>query len=134
MERAKFGNGKMQDLVVIRSELATLTHAITLFLKLLSIGELARVGRYMETHGEELRDIKHTLHRVIAPAQTENHEEKSILTSYTEDDKAVWKEFRRQLIKLGVSSKVLKKFQEPIKRYAFELGKRGAFGCTARGG
>ena len=80
----------------------------------------------MDNHGEDLRDIKTNLHWVVASMQANSHEEKSILTTYTEDDKAVWKEFRRELIKLGVSSRVLRKHEEAIRKYVFALGKKGA--------
>jgi len=132
-QKVKFGNGEMQDLGIIRTELATYTQSITLFLNLLSIGELGRVGRYMDNHGEDLRDIKTNLHWVVASMQANSHEEKSILTTYTEDDKAVWKEFRRELIKLGVSSRVLRKHEDAIRKYVFALGKKGALDAPVVG-
>src|SRR6266536_211337 len=52
--KVKFGNGEMQDLGKIRSELTTFTQAITLFLNLLCIGSQGKVERYMDEHGEEL--------------------------------------------------------------------------------
>jgi hypothetical protein len=124
-QRVRFGNGEMQDLGKIRSELATYTQAMTLFLNLLSIGSQGKVEAYMDSHGEELREIKHSLHWVTASMQASSHEEKSILTSYAEDDKAVWKAFRRELIKEGVSSRLLEKHKKTIKRYVMELGERG---------
>ncbi|KAG4438412.1 hypothetical protein IFR05_006118 [Cadophora sp. M221] len=125
-KQIRFGNGEMQDIGNIRMELSTYTQAITLFLNLLAMGELGKVGRYMETHGEELREIRHSLHWVVATAQAKSHEEKSILTSYTEDDKGVWKEFRRELIREGFSSKTLGRYKKTIKSYVLELGERGA--------
>lgn len=125
-KQIRFGNGEMQDIGKLRTELATYTQAITLFLGLLAMGELGKVGRYMETHGEELREIRHSLHWVVATAQAKSHEEKSILTSYTEDDKGVWKEFRRELIREGFSSKTLGRYKKTIKSYVLELGERGA--------
>jgi hypothetical protein len=98
-QRVRFGNGEMLDLEKIRSELATYTQAMTLFLNLLSIGSQGKAEAYRDSHGEELREIKHSLHWVTASMQASSHEEKSILTSYAEDDKAVWKAFRRELIK-----------------------------------
>ncbi|KAH7356638.1 hypothetical protein BKA65DRAFT_376779, partial [Rhexocercosporidium sp. MPI-PUGE-AT-0058] len=123
-KQVRFGNGEMQDLGEIRTELATYTQAITLFLNLLAMGELGEVSRYMETNGEELREIKNSLHWVISSTQARSYEENSILTSYTEDDKSVWKDFRRELIGEGFSSEILKRHQEAIKMYALELGKR----------
>jgi hypothetical protein len=42
------------------------------------------------------------------------------------DDKAIWKDFRRELIREGFSSEVLEKHMETIKDYVLELGNRGA--------
>jgi hypothetical protein len=112
----RFGNGEMLDLGKIRSELATYTQAMTLFLNLLSIGSQGKVEAYMDSHGEELRETKHSLHWVTASMQASSHEEKSILTSYAEDDKAVWKAFKRELVKEGVSSRLLEKHKKTIKR------------------
>jgi hypothetical protein len=47
------------------------------------------------------------------------------LTSYTNDDKAFWKELRRELVKEGYSSTALEK-HKAIKDYVRELGTIGA--------
>jgi hypothetical protein len=125
-KRVRFGNGEMQDLAKIRTELATYTQAITLYLNLLSIGSQGKVEVYMNSHGRELREIKQSLHWVTASMQANSSEEMSILTTYTEDDKGVWKAFRRELIKEGFSSQVLSKHKETIQKYVLELGQRGA--------
>lgn len=49
----------------------------------------------------------------------------SILTSYTDDDKLFWKEFRRELVKEGFPSSVIKKNRRVIMKYVMELGSRG---------
>jgi hypothetical protein len=127
--KVRFGNGEMQDLGKIRSELATYTQAITLFLNLLGFGSQGKVERYMESHGAELREIKARLNWVTAKLQVREistHREGSILSSYVGDDKEFWKIFRRELIQDGFSSKVLGKHKETIKSYVMELGTRGA--------
>lgn len=125
-QRVKFGNGEMLDLGKIRSELATHTQALNMFLNLLSIGSQGKVEKYMDSHGEDLREIKDSLHWVTASMQASSHEEKSILTTYAEDDKAIWKTFRRELIKEGFSSRLLDEHKRAIKEYVIELGERGA--------
>jgi hypothetical protein len=128
-QRVKFGNGEMQDLSKIRSELTSYTHAITLFLNLLGLRSQGKVERYMESHGQELREVKTSLNWVTAKLQaregTAPPGEKSILSSYVGDDKEVWKMFRRELIKDGVSSRILDKHKTTIKKYVMELGERG---------
>ena len=124
-QKVRFGNGEMQDLGKIRLEVVTYTQALTLFLNLLSVGTLGKMEAYMECHGDDLREIKQSLHWVTASMQATSNREGSILTTYTEDDKAVWKDFRRELIKEGFSSRLLDKHQRAIKRYIMELGRRG---------
>ncbi|TVY14039.1 hypothetical protein LARI1_G007596 [Lachnellula arida] len=125
-QKVKFGNGEMLDLGKIRAELATHTQALNLFLNLLSIGTQGKVEKYMDSHGEELRDIKHSLHWVTSSMQAKSHEEKSILTTYGDDDKAIWKAFRRELIEEGFSGRLLDRHKSTIKNYVMELGARGA--------
>jgi hypothetical protein len=84
-QKVKFGNGELEDLDKIRSELATYTQAITLTLSLAGLGSQGKVKRYMENHGDELRDIKANLNWVTAKLQVKEglkHGEKSILSSY----------------------------------------------------
>jgi hypothetical protein len=59
----------MQDLDEIRSELATYTQAITLSLNLVGLSRQGKVERYMENHGNELREIKASLNWVTAKFQ-----------------------------------------------------------------
>ncbi|TVY48241.1 hypothetical protein LCER1_G008284 [Lachnellula cervina] len=125
-QKVKFGNGEMLDLGKIRAELATHTQALNLFLNLLSIGSQGKMEKYMDSHGEELRDIKHSLHWVTSSMQAKSHEEKSILTTYGDDDKAIWKAFRRELIEEGFSGRLLDRHKSIIKDYVMELGARGA--------
>ena len=125
-QKVRFGNGEMLDLGVIRAELATHTQALNMFLNLLSIGSQGKVEKYMDAHGEELRDIKHSLHWVTSSMQAKSHEENSILTTYGDDDKAIWKAFRRELIEEGFSGQLLDRHKSTIKNYVMELGERGA--------
>jgi hypothetical protein len=132
-QKVKFGNGEMQDLDKIRSELATYTQAITLFLNLAGLGSQGKVERYMESQGDELRDIKASLNLLTAKLQVKEgstHGERSILSSYDSDDKEVWKMFRRELILDGFSSKVLSRHKETIRSYVMELGARGVLDDT----
>jgi len=118
----------MLDLDKIRSELTTYTQAITLSLNLLGLNSQGKVERYMESHGDDLRDIKASLNWITAKFQVREgstHGERSILSSYVGDDKEVWKIFRRELIQDGFSSQVLKRHKETIKKYVVELGARG---------
>jgi hypothetical protein len=127
-KKLKFGNGEMLDLVEIRLKISTSTSALTLFLNLLSIGSQGKVETYMESHGDELKEMRRSLNWITASMQAKSPKagEGSILTTYAGDDKSIWKDFRRELIKEGFSSNILKKYKEIIKEYVLELGDRGA--------
>lgn len=125
-KQIRFGNGEMQDLDHIRSELATHAQAFNMFPNLLSIGSQEKVEEYMDLQGQDLREIKMTLNWLIASMRADRHKETSILTIYTEDDKGIWKAFRRELIKEGFSHRTLSKHKRTIKRYVLELGEKGA--------
>jgi hypothetical protein len=125
--KVQFGNGEMKDIAKIMQELSTYTSAITLFLNLLTMGSQGKVEEHMESHGEELRELRHSLNWITAMLQANNgNREGSTLTSYGEDDKTIWKEFRRELLKEGFSSEELRKHKAIIKDYVMELGSRGA--------
>jgi hypothetical protein len=127
-KKVQFGNGEMLDLAELRLKLATSTSALTLFLNLLSIGSQGKVESYMESHGDELKGMRKSLNWITASMQAKAPRagEGSILTTYAGDDKAIWKDFRRELIREGFSSEVLERHMETIKNYVLELGNRGA--------
>jgi len=127
-KKVQFGNGEMLDLVEIRLKISTSTSALTLFLNLLSIGSQGKVESYMESQGDELREMRRSLNWITASMQAKAPKagEGSILTTYAGDDKAIWKDFRRELIKERFSSEALQRHKETIKDYVLELGSRGA--------
>ncbi len=127
-KKVQFGNGEMLDLAELRLKVATSTSALTLFLNLLSIGSQGKVESYMESQGDELKEMRRSLNWITASMQAKAPKagEGSILTTYAGDDKAIWKDFRRELIREGFSSEVLERHMETIKDYVIELGNRGA--------
>jgi hypothetical protein len=129
-KRVQFGNGEMLDLAELRLKIATSTSALSLFLNLLSIGSQGKVESYMESQGDELREMRRSLNWITASMQAKAPKagEGSVLTTYAGDDKMIWKDFRRELIKEGFSSEVLQRHKDIIKDYVMELGSRGALG------
>ena len=69
--------------------------------------------------------MRQSLNWITAELQARSRDG-SILTSYAEDDKRVWKEFRRGLVRERFSSKVIEKHGKTIREYIMELGTRGA--------
>jgi hypothetical protein len=126
-QRVKFGNGEMQDLSKIRLQLVTYTSAITIFINALSLGSQGKVEEHMTLQGGELQRMRRSLDWIVASLQASNgNAEGSILTYYTDDDQAIWRDFRRELIQQGYSSNFLKKHKGTIQNYIHELGQRGA--------
>ena len=125
-QKIRFGNGTMGDLAEQRGKLTYYTSALSLFLNMVSMGTMGRVERQMTDAGGELKEIKVAVHGITAHLMSRsNRHEGSILTAYADDDRAVWKEFRRELVEDGFSSSVIRKHKRLIKAYIEELGSRG---------
>jgi hypothetical protein len=118
--KIKFGNGEIQDLSELRVKISTYTSAITLQLNLISMSSQGRVEREI---GNALPEIRESLNWIAAKLSTSN--EGSILTSYSGDDKGVWKELRRELILEGFASPHIRQYKAMIMDYIKEVGERG---------
>ena len=79
----------------------------------------------MNDAGGDLKEIKEAVNGITAHLIAKDRSEGSVLTAYPDDDKAIWKEFRRELISDGFSSSVIGKHKHLIKAYIGELGARG---------
>ena len=127
-QKIKFGNGKMADIAEMRAKLTYYTSAMSLFLNMVSMGTMGRVERQMNDTGGDLKEIKTAVNGITAYLMSSsNRHEGSVLTAYAGDDRAVWKEFRRELVEDGFSSSLIRKHKKLIKAYIEELGSRGLF-------
>ena len=124
-QQIKFGNGQIASLADQRNMLTYYTSALSLYLNMISVGAVGRVEQQMEDAGGELREIRLAVNSITAHFLTKANCEGSVLTAYADDDKAVWKEFRRELIRDGFSSHHLRKHKTLIQAYLQELGDRG---------
>ncbi|MCJ1264874.1 hypothetical protein MMC22_004749 [Lobaria immixta] len=129
-QKVRFGNGQMVDIGNLRSKISYYTSALSLFLNMVSMGSIGRVEKKMDEAGGELREIRLAVHSITAHLMNAEDKEGSILTAYADDDKAVWREFRRELIRDGFSSSILRKHKNIIQDYVKELGSRGLFDET----
>lgn len=129
-QKVRFGNGQMVDIGDLRSKISYYTSALSLFLNMVSMGSIGRVEKKMDEAGGELREIRLAVHSITAHLMNAADKEGSILTAYADDDKAVWREFRRELIRDGFSSSILRKHKNIIQDYVKELGSRGLFDET----
>lgn len=126
-QKITFGNGQVADIQALRSKIVTHTSAMLLFLDMVSLGSVGRIEQQMSAAGGELQEIKVAVHDIAARLTSKCHDQGSVLTSYTNDDKAVWKEFRRELLRGGFASSNLKRNKSLIVAYIKELGDRGLF-------
>lgn len=124
-QRIRFGNGETQNLIELRGKVTYYTSAISLLLNLISVGSIGRVEKRMDETGGDLREIKFAVNDITAHLLANKDHEGSILASYAEDDKAVWRQFRRELVKDGFSSSVISTHKGLIKAYIKELADRG---------
>ena len=123
--RVRFGNGEMADTRDLREKLIYYTSALSLFVNMVSMGSIGRVESQMEAAGGDIREIRIAVNGITAHLLAATHREGSVLTTYGDDDKAVWKEFRKELIEEGFSSATIRKHKQLIKAYIKELGDRG---------
>ena len=123
-QKIRFGNGEITDLQDLRSKMVTHTAALSLTLNMASLGSLGRIEKQMKGN---LQEIKTAVNGTAARLIAKSHGEGSVLSTYTNDDKAVWKEFRGDLCKQGFSSSDLKRHRGLIMAYITELGDRGLF-------
>ena len=124
-QKIKFGNGQMADLTDYRSKVVYYTSAMSLWLNMISIGTMGSVEKQMNDAGGDLKEIKEAVNGITAHFIARDRSEGSALTAYPDDDKAIWKELRRELIGDGFSSSVIRKHKHLIKAYIEELGARG---------
>ena len=117
-----FGN-KTMSLTNVRTQITSYTSEMTLYLNLISLGSMGRVETTMEKAGDDLKKLKSAVNSIAA---TLSMTEGSVLSSHTNDDRAVWKEFRGKLIRRGFKSSQLRKYEATIQSYLTELSDRGA--------
>jgi hypothetical protein len=58
-------------------------------------------------------------------ARMSSHKSGSVMTSYDNDDKEVWKDFRRELVAEGFSGSVLQQHKDVLRAYIREIDQNG---------
>ena len=121
----RFGNGELANVKDLRSKLTYYTSNLALFLNMVSMGSMGIVEKQMYEAGGDLKDIRRAVNGITAHLMSAANKEGSVLTDYADDDRAVWKAFRRELITEGFSSDVIRVHKDTIQAYVKELGSRG---------
>lgn len=103
-EKIRFGSAEMDELGNIRMKLINHKTTITMLLDTIQLHESNRMSTVLENQNGQLDMI---LDKVDAIAARMGQGTGSIMTTYDDDDKEVWKQFRRELVQEGFSSDVL---------------------------
>ena len=127
-QKVQFGN-KVINVKDIREKVMTFTSAISTTLQLLSLGFQGKMERKLDRQGGQLKGICEKVNLVLCRMNI-MQAEGSVMTNYTNDDKSFWRSFRRELVKEGFSSTVLRGREGLIKAYVRELGTRGVLDDT----
>ena len=94
-------------------------------MNMVSMGSIGRVEQQMEKAGGDIEEIRIAVNGITARLSSMSNQEGSILATYEDDDKAVWKELRKELYQEGFSSAIIEKHKPLIKAYVRELADRG---------
>ena len=103
-DRMKFGSNEMDQLGGIRVKLISHKTSLTLFLDTIQLHQSGKMATTLDNHGGQLDVILDKVDKIATKMQ---HRSGSVMTNYDDDDKEVWKDFRRELIAEGFSSDVL---------------------------
>lgn len=118
-DRVRFGSNEMDQLGGIRVKLISHKTSLTLFLDTIQLHQSGKMATTLDNHGGQLDVI---LDKVDNIAARMTQRSGSVMTSYEDDDKEVWKQFRRELVAEGFSSDVLQQHKVRLQRSpAFEL-------------
>ena len=115
-DRIRLGNRNLDDL---NKRLVRKTTSLSAYISVLGISSQGRVEN--EVFPELLQKIDH----MAAQMRKGNSSIRSALTTYKDDDKAVWREFRRELIGTGIGSREIHKYSAALKTYLSRLQRDG---------
>ena len=121
IDRARFPK---KDYLEYRGNLAFYTARLSEFLQMVGLGSLGRIEQNIEDIKGDLPIVMSKLDQMCAEFRIMGDRE-SLLSDYTNDEKFVWKTFRRKLIEAGFTSKVLREHEAAIFLRIRELTKCG---------
>jgi hypothetical protein len=126
----RFGFGtKIEQLGAVRGKIITYTSTISVLLDTIQLKATGRIEERMETGFAEIMDNFEFMRKAIcnmaikARAAQLGGSSLSLLSlsTYAEDDKEVWQEFRRELINRGFRSKQLDRHKDLLQAYMLKL-------------
>ena len=121
-QQITFGNGEIEDLGGLRNKMLIRTSALSVTLTMASLDSLGRTQKQTKRY---IREIKTAIHGIAARLIATSNDEGSVLSSYADDDKSIWEEFRKRLCVDGISSSYLKRHRAVIMACIAALVDRG---------
>ncbi|CZT01032.1 uncharacterized protein RAG0_08861 [Rhynchosporium agropyri] len=123
-DKVGFTSNEMDTLGVIRVKLISHKKSLTLFLDTLQLNQSIKIIQVLDNQEGQLDTI---LDKVdgIAKRMAPPRRDGSVLTSYDDDDREVWKQFRRELILEGFSSDILQQHEDVLRAYIREIDQKG---------
>ena len=115
-DRIRLGNRNLDGL---SKRLVGKTASLSAYISVLGISSQGRVEN--EVFPELLQKIDH----IAAQMRKGNSSIGTVLTTYDNDNKAVWREFRRELINTGIRSREIHKYSAALKTYLSRLQRDG---------
>jgi len=131
-QRFRFGS-KTEELGVIRGKLITYTCTISILIDTLQIHAADRVegkidGGFAEI-ASQFEKIRKEIFQIASHARAEERRGATMsslsLSTYAGDDKVVWQDFRRELLKKGFRSQSLEKYKNVLQAYMLKLDQSG---------
>jgi len=115
-DRIRLGNRNLDGL---SKRLVGKTTSLSAYISVLGISSQARV------ENEVLPELLQKVDHIATQMRRGNSSIRSALTSYEDDDKAVWREFRRELIGTGIRGREIHKYSAALKTYLSRLQRDG---------
>ena len=98
-QKVCFSNEQIADVGDLRSKIIFYTTSISLYLNMVSMNSIGRVEKQMDVAGGDLKKIRPAVNGITAHLLAGADKDDLVLTAYLDDEKAVWREFRREPIR-----------------------------------
>jgi hypothetical protein len=112
----RFGNGEVLYMSDLIQDISTQKTALASNLRLLTASSRGSVEWPL---GKKFPRMKQSLHRMMEKKGS-SHDGSSLSSSYSDDERTVWKEIRKELVRGGWGD-VVKKHRKAIKKYVKSL-------------
>ena len=121
-DRIRFGQKNLDG---IRTKLGLQISTLGTYLDVIGVSAMGRMDKKLDKLPEALKvDMLKVVDRLAGEIRA-GRREGSIMTTYEDDEKEVWRQFRRELISEGFSSENLKKTKGLLRKYVKRMAEAG---------